>query len=277
MDGNFTQEPAYSFMSARERDMSSDFLSAGYHIGQVEDTAALERIRNAVVDLAATHLGMAPPSDAGEFLDNIGRHVTPDTLNALRLAVFGGMKRLDWFRPAYFALARQAIETLVGNELAMQRNINLSIQMPGDESSLLPVHADSLNGDSPYEVVVWLPLVDCYASKSMYLLPPAKNSQVMDNLADFEEQDSEALFRSIEPDLLWMNVGFGQFLLFSQNLLHGNRVNQEITTRWSMNCRFKSLLSPYADKQFGEFFEPITLRPATRLGMSYKEPGGFHD
>jgi len=27
---------------------------------------------------------------------------------------------------------------------------------------------------------------------------------------------------------------------------------------------------------FGEFFEPISLRPATRIGMQYKLPGGFN-
>ena len=54
----------------------------------------------------------------------------------------------------------------------MQKNINLSIQMPGDDSSMLPVHADVLNGDSPFEVVLWVPLVDCHATKSMYILSP---------------------------------------------------------------------------------------------------------
>ena len=56
----------------------------------------------------------------------------------------------------------------------MQNSINLSIQFPGDDSSLLPVHSDVWSGDSPYEIVVWLPLVDCYKTKSMFLLPPKK-------------------------------------------------------------------------------------------------------
>jgi len=39
-----------------------------------------------------------------------------------------------------------------------------------------------------------------------------------------------------------------------------------------MNCRFKSLFSPYKDKKIGEFFEPITLRPVTKVSMNYKLP-----
>jgi sporadic carbohydrate cluster 2OG-Fe(II) oxygenase len=61
-------------------------------------------------------------------------------------------------------------------------------------------------------------------------------------------------------------------LLFNQNLAHGNVVNEEATTRWTMNCRFKQLLTPYADKRLGDFFEPITLRPSTRLGADYRFP-----
>ena len=52
----------------------------------------------------------------------------------------------------------------------MQMRISLSIQLPNDDSSLLPVHADTWSGVSPYEVVVWLPMVDCYKTKSMYIL-----------------------------------------------------------------------------------------------------------
>ena len=53
--------------------------------------------------------------------------------------------------------------------------------------------------------------------------------------------------------------------------------DDEATTRWSLNCRFKGLFSPYADKRLGEFFEPITLRPASRLGLDYELPGDFDE
>jgi sporadic carbohydrate cluster 2OG-Fe(II) oxygenase len=63
-----------------------------------------------------------------------------------------------WFRPTYFGPARSTIETLVGNELAMQDRVNLSIQLPRDDSSLLPIHADAFGGETPFQVVEWLPL-----------------------------------------------------------------------------------------------------------------------
>ena len=86
------------------------------------------------------------------------------------------------------------------------------------------------------------------------------------------EDITQHLFNAIKEDVKWMKVNYGEVLVFSQIYPHGNRVNKEGETRWSMNCRFKGLFTPYKDKKIGEFFEPITLRPVTKVSMSYKLP-----
>jgi len=154
----------------------------------------------------------------------------------------------------------------------MQSRVNLSIQLPNDASSLLATHADTWSGDSPFEVVVWLPLVDCYKTKAMYLLPPDKNLNLNKNFKQMSGNNSEYLFKSIESDIKWIDINYGEVMVFNQALPHGNRINQENETRWSMNCRFKGLFTPYNDKKIGEFFEPITIKPASVLGMSYQHP-----
>ena len=251
------------------------FLRDHYVILPVEDRAALDRIRMAVVAAEARHLAVAPPNDAGAFLDGIAQKIGVDALNGLRLAVFSAVNAEPWFRPAYLSLARQAVDVIVGNELAMQRRVNLSIQLPKDDSSLLPIHADVWDGDSPYEVVMWLPLVDCFGTKSMYIMPAAADRARQANLAQFADSSAEGIFRAVESEVRFLDVPYGNILLFSQTVMHGNRINDEATTRWSMNCRVKSLLSPYADKRLGEFFEPIVVRPATRIGAAYALPEGF--
>jgi sporadic carbohydrate cluster 2OG-Fe(II) oxygenase len=154
----------------------------------------------------------------------------------------------------------------------MQLRINLSIQLPGDESSLLPVHADTWSGDSPFEVVVWTPLVDCHGSKSMYILPPEQNKRIEKTFALQTGESSKDLYQSISDKVKWLEVKYGEVMIFNQALPHGNRVNTENETRWSMNCRFKSVFTPYGDKKLGEFFEPVTLRAASKTGMDYKLP-----
>jgi len=264
------------FFDRDELRLIEDFEERGYCLFDIEDRDGLERIRRAVATKLAREVGTT--FDDGritELLDKADQHIPADQLNAVRLSIFHGMNREPWFRPTYFRIARHVLAALVGNELAMQRRINLSIQLPRDDSSLLPVHSDVWSGDSPFEVVVWLPLVDCYRTKSMFILPRKRNDEHCSRLAELRSVDTEALFESIEPDLDWLDVPLGRGLIFTHTLMHGNRVNEEKHTRWSMNCRFKSLLSPYDTKRLGEFFEPITLRAATRIGMTYELPKGF--
>ena len=78
------------------------------------------------------------------------------------------------FRENYYNISKEFLDLLLGNEVSMQLRVNLSIQLPHDESSLLPLHSDVWSGDSPYEIVVWLPLVNCFSTKSMFILPPNK-------------------------------------------------------------------------------------------------------
>ena len=183
-----------------------------------------------------------------------------------------GINAESEFREQYFNLARPYLYTLVGNELSMQLRINLSIQFPGDESSLIPVHADTWSGDSPFEVVVWTPLVDCYGSKSMYILRPEQNKRIEKTFDLRTGDSSENLYQSISNEVKWLEVKYGEVMIFNQALPHGNRVNTENETRWSMNCRFKSVFTPYGDKKLGEFFEPVTLRAASKTGMDFKLP-----
>lgn len=261
------------FLRESERTLCDAFLKDGIVKVAAEDKAALDKIRSTIVQASASALSLPAPEDHGIFLDEIHKHVTVAKLNEFRLQVFEAMNRESWFREAYFSVARTALETIVGNELVMQRRVNLSIQLPDDDSSLLPIHSDVWSGDSPYEVVLWIPYGDCYGTKAMYYTRADVDARVQPELAN--HKTAESLYQAVAKDSPFIEVKYGEALLFTQNIMHGNRVNVEKETRWSSNCRFKSALSPYADKKLGEFFEPITLRPATRMGLNYALPKGF--
>ncbi|MEO0489566.1 MAG: sporadic carbohydrate cluster 2OG-Fe(II) oxygenase, partial [Cyanobacteria bacterium J06659_2] len=127
-------------------------------------------------------------------------------LNPFRLRIIRGMNTLEKFRWMYFRVAQPYLEALVGNELAMQLRVNLSIQYPGDDSSLLPVHADTWSGDSPFEVVVWIPLVDCYGTKAMYLLPPEPTRRLNQSFQEKAGASSEELYQAIASEVKWLKV-----------------------------------------------------------------------
>jgi sporadic carbohydrate cluster 2OG-Fe(II) oxygenase len=256
-----------------------DFLSQGYVICDVGDRPALDQLRREIVTAAARAIGQPVPADDGAFLDGLHKVLPVEKLNAVRLGLYHEINAHAWFRPTYFRLGRAVLETLVGNELAMQNRINFSIQMPGDKTSLLDLHADVFSGETPYQVVQWLPLVDVKATKSMFILPRPKSEAVIARLADFSDGGMRALYEEIKRDLIWLDIPYGKVLIFCPNFLHGNVVNDESTTRWSLNCRFTGLFTPYdsPEKALGQFYLPITVRPTTRLGMAYRQPGGFRE
>jgi len=233
-----------SFISPDERTLSDEFLEKGYIVQPAEDLASLDYLR-----------------------DLVRPHEPECHVNTLRMQA---MTKLDFDKNAklyYYSLAEKALSAIVGNELAMQKHFNLSVQVPDDGHDLLPIHADSWAGDSPFQVVLWVPLVDCYGTKAMWLLPPK-------HARDFRLQgSSEEMFKRIVDQVEFIPIKYGEVLIFNPNLPHGNRVNREKETRWSINCRFKSVFSPYCRKELGEHFEPITLRAASRIGLDYQWPG----
>ncbi len=251
------------------------FLRDGYTIEPTSDRGALDAIRDRVATLAAEKIGTSVPTDVGAFMDGFAERCTPAQLNDVRLAVIDGLMRWEDFRPLYFRCARAVLEEIVGNELAMQRGVGFSIQLPNDPGSVLPLHSDAWSEDSAFEVVLWIPLVDVFRTKSMFLLPLADDLKWRERMADFASVD--ALFNAAEPDMRWLDIRYGDVLVFSHTVMHGNRMNLEASTRWSLNVRFKALFTPYSDKRLGEFFEPLTIRPASRIGMTYALPKGFEE
>jgi len=265
-----------SFFRDDEERLSAAFLEHGYVIAPAQDRAALDRIREFVVERAAAFLELPPPADPAAFLEGIGAHTgDAERLNQLRLAIIDGLTGAPWFREAYFACGRSVVEALVGNELAMQRGIGFSIQLPDDTSSVLPLHSDAWSEDSPFEVVLWIPLVDVAATQSMFILSRERDLAWRERMHEFGGQTVEELFAALAPEVEYLTVPYGHVLCFTHTLMHGNRVNAEAHARWSLNVRFKGLFTPYSDKKLGDFFDPITLRPASRIGIDYRLPAGF--
>jgi sporadic carbohydrate cluster 2OG-Fe(II) oxygenase len=262
------------FKDKKEILLSKEFKNKGYLKVQTDSELSLQYLREKIVKNTCKILKIdIPPIKSYDyFLNNFNKKIKLKDLNNIRLQIIRALNKDKDYRKHYFLTAKNFLYGIVGNELSMQNRINLSIQLPQDKSSLLPLHSDIWSGDSPFEVVVWIPLVNCYRTKSMYILPPKFYKQVEKNFSKFSGNSSENFFNKIKKNIDWIKINYGEILIFNQALPHGNIVNDEKETRWSMNCRFKSVFSPYGDKKIGEFFEPITLRTASELGVKYNLP-----
>ena len=255
-----------SFLTREEIVISEEFEKKGYIIRNVIDKKSLKKIKSFFITEIRKYTDIKKKIDDDLLLNDFHKFIKKENLNTIRLKLISAMQRNKNLRKLYYMISKDFLNTLVGNELSMQQRVNLSIQMPNDRSSLLPVHSDVWSGDSPFEIVVWIPLVDCYKTKTMYILPPKKNNKIVLK----KQKNSKKIFKHIKKDLVWPKVKYGEVLIFNQMLAHGNVVNKENETRWSMNCRFKGIFTPYGDKKLGEFFEPITLRKASQIALNFK-------
>lgn len=259
-----------NFLEEHEKLTYENFLDNGYIIHKLDDMSELDFLQNFLVKTSSDFLSKEIINNS-HWLNNIHEFISPKQLNSFRLNLIQAINNEKRFREKYYRASKKCLDIIVGNELAMQKRVNLSIQLPNDDSSLLPVHADTWSGDSPYEAVVWIPLVDCFRTKTMYILPPHKALDLHKNFGKMVNSQNN-IFDLIKNDVVWLEINYGEILIFNQSLPHGNVVNDENETRWSMNCRFKGIFTPYYDKKLGEFFEPITLKPLSKLGMNYKLP-----
>ena len=94
-------------------------------------------------------------------LEKTHNFIVPSDLNSIKMKIYSEINNNKKFLKEYYEISKKELEIICGNEIAMQRKINLSIRMPHDDSALLPVHSAVWSGCSPFEVVVWTTLVDC--------------------------------------------------------------------------------------------------------------------
>jgi len=267
----------YNFLTNEEKKISKSFLKNGYYIFDIDELKSLNKIMDFLSNKSLSKLKIK--KNKFKF-DDLHKYLNHKKINDFRLELFRDINKQPWLMKEYYQIFKKHLDIIVGNELAMQNQVNLSLQMPKDSSSVLPMHADSFNGESPFEIVAWLPLVNCSSTKSMFILPNKVNDQIISKLSSYSRPKKGGMYSinmKVKKKIKFLKINLKQGLIFSPNLFHGNKKNITKETRWSLNTRFKSLLSPYTsdEKSLGTFYVPITTREATIKGINFKKPNKF--
>lgn len=195
-------------------------------------------------------------------------------LNSVRLNAFRALNaQINWDKN-YYKMARGLLDALFGPDLLIQRKLNLSIQMPNDESSILGMHTDTLSGQSPFEFVMWTAFTKGYDTNSMFYFDRETSKEIFHEMATFEVEGLEALRLKYWSKAKFLHVEASDVVLFSGTLFHGNVVNETNDTRISINCRFKNLFTPAgntksADRGVGIFYKLLSESVATEIGREY--------
>ena len=155
---------SWDFRDRKELDASHEYNKVGYIIEKA-DTQYLKLIKD---DIEKAYVSL----QRRRAHTNLEMHlsVADENSNDLRLHIMEKIFQSTRFHKNYYNTAKDVIHSLCGNELAMQRRPGLSINLPNNRSDVLPIHADTWNGVSPYELNIWIPLVNCTNSMCLYIL-----------------------------------------------------------------------------------------------------------
>ena len=267
-------ETSWDFRSGQELLLSDTYAKEGYVIEDA-DFEHLEYMKNAIETAFREFLSSRNKDYSTTTLLSAHQAISNEESNDLRLYIMHKISKGTIFQRRYYNAAKKIIHQLCGNELAMQKRPGLSVNLPNNHNDVLPIHADTWNGVSPFELNIWIPFVDCFDSMCLYILKREKYNQRLLDSPGLLKLTTDELFNELRRDLTWIPIKYGKILAFDQSLPHGYSLNIEEHSHWSMNCRFKGLHTPYWDKKLGEYFMPITVKNCTRLGMNYKHPEGW--
>jgi len=221
-------------------------------------------------------------------LEHLHRVVTSD-LNGRRLAAFSALNSLNGWEQAWFAMVAGYVVDLLGPDLLIQRKLNLSIQAPKDKSSTLGAHTDTLSGQSPYEIVSWIPFTEVPVKAGMFYFDRTTSSAMIEVMPEFEKKGLAALLKKFNKNKKYLIIKPNEIALFSGSIFHGNHPHTETVTRVSVNCRFKNVMSPEAksphalyqwesqapsERGVGVFYKLLQLSPITTIGIEHDAVAG---
>jgi len=205
-------------------------------------------------------------------LEDLHKLVKVSKLNQLRMNLFKSINKSSAFKKNLYNSAEKFIEGCVGSEMCSS-DVNLSIQMPKDDSSLLEMHADFFSGESLFQINLWIPFVNVKNTQSMFIIDPKKSYKILKEIKDNKKINFEKIHKKYLKNFKWLNLKSGEALIFSPNCLHGNTVNKEKRTRISINIRYKNIFSPYSkiknEKKIGGFYKMLSPKAITLFNLKH--------
>lgn len=271
--------PRDSYLTANDEVLGNKFLAEGFVVRPCESLDVLHSLRDSILRDANSWLRSQGIKQTISDLRNSHTSIPNSLVNDIRLHLFAKLNVDSGVRRGYFGLAASLIQSLVGNELAMQNKVNLSVQQPQDQTSILQMHSDVWTGDSPFQVVLWVPLTDSTATNAMFLLPPMESRDAYSRARAGELHSMAEIHDAYMNHVKLIDVPYGSVLIFDSNCLHGNQLNTTSASRWSLNCRVASLLAPSTtpERRLGPYYTPIMIRPATLMGLRAIEQLGLSE
>jgi sporadic carbohydrate cluster 2OG-Fe(II) oxygenase len=197
---------------------------------------------------------------AQDKFENFHKYNSFESINNTRMRMINYINTRKKLKIDIYLALKPFLDSMIGPDVVVQKNINLSIQMPFDDERPL-LHKDTPLS-SMHELVIWIPLVNCKDNMCMSMIPKNKHDMI-ESL--FKEND-EVLFEKYAKKYgVRKNIKVGDVLIFNANNFHYIPLNTTKLTRWSLNIRFKNLFTPYGQRNLLDYYEIINTSPLTKM------------
>lgn len=253
--------------------MNSTFKQDGFEIIRSDDLSVLNDFQRLIRDISYKLIGKKTNEVIIDDLNSLHKAFkSPEDANSFRLKLTSQLSNQIDVGSKVFELFRSKLEPLVGPDILVQKTPNLVFQPP-EYPIPTELHRDA-PANSPYEVIVWLPFVDCFDTKSMYLLD-REHSQLAAEHIKQNPNDKNGFDEILLAHAALMKVPFGSALIFWSGLFHGSIVNKEGESRLSLNIRYKNLFSPAGIKDQLRYFNILQTSQLTDLGLDFQHREQF--
>ncbi len=245
----------------------SDFEEKGFTIIPIKKTDQFIESRNFIANFIKDKFNCDGSDE--EILNNCHsyiKNISEAKVNSLIMEIINAFKKTYKMDKIIYDTSKLFINTLIGEDIASQKNPNIVFQHPGS-SRISELHRDA-PGNSFYEIVSWVPLVNCYSSKSFYILDKSSSMNLLrdyknNKFKSWAEYTNEAIKLSTK-----LKIDYGYALFFWSGLLHGSVINKTNESRWSFNVRYKNLFAPSGLKDPLVFYRVFSKSPVTKLAIN---------
>ena len=250
-----------------------NFNSNGFEVVEIIDIQKLALFKDKLSSFLAQKFSIdTNVASSDDVLNNIHKlaPITSDSdANNLVLSVINNFAIDYSFGDFIYQLLQHFISPTIGPDIQAQKNNNIVFQYP-KSLRFSELHTDT-PPNSPFELVCWVPLVNCYGTKSFYLLD-IENSQSLfkaykaNKFNSWDSFKTECLRHSID-----VKIPYGKALVFWSGLIHGSHINTTDESRWCLNTRYKNLFSPTAKHDPLVYYKPLRISALSQFALSLYE------
>lgn len=247
-----------------------EFGELGYFIAKASNIKPLVDLQSFLALSLNTYKPILKKVNNEDVLNNFHTFYSSEesNINKLRMSLMRDIdhsSEINSVSLKIYSAFQDLINSLIGPDILGQKSTNLVIQPPGS-NFFSELHTDA-PGNSEFELVIWIPMVDCYKGKSFYIIDKTNSSNLIDLFRKKNFKTWKEFREASLPFAKEVHVPFGYALCFWTGLLHGSFINNSSETRWTFNTRFKNSFSPSGQKDPFQYFYPIKISTLTKLGL----------